>query len=221
MYLGDHARLTPTKAALINAATGRVTTYGELDRKSNYLAQALHALGLHAGDNVALLMENHPRFMEILWAAMQLGLNVTTISCLLAQDEVACICNVSGVKALISSSMQAPTAAGLPAKLPNCPILVMAGGASAGWQSYEAMVAAQPATAQGAEPRGQAPSFSPDTDGRFRDIDGPLLALAVASANDHATRAMRAFDFLPPRRCAKRCSGRLRWLRSAMAARLC
>lgn len=200
MYLGDHARLTPSKAALINAATGRVTTYGELDRKSSQLAQVLHTLGLHAGDNVALFMENHPRFMDVLWAAMRSGLKVTTISRFLPQEEVARICNAAGIKALISSSALAPTAAGLSGKVPHCKIFLMAGGASAGWQSYETLVAAQPATSSGEDRAIQAmTAFGVDSDTVHLVTaplcDAPFRRTALATQSNGGTIVMmQQFD---------------------------
>lgn len=195
MYLGDHARLTPTKAALISAATGRVTTYRELDQKSNRLAHALHAHGLRTGDNVGLLMENCARFMEVMWAAMRSGLYITPINRFLTEDEAAYICNDAGIKALISSAALAPTAAGLPAKVPGCGLFLMAGGASPGWQSYEAAVATQPATALDDEPLGHVMFYSSGTTGQPKGIHKPLTGLPASSGRYRTVDFMREFGF--------------------------
>ncbi len=195
MYLGDHARLTPTKAALISAATGRVTTYRELDQKSNRLANALYAAGLRPGDNVGLLMENHPRFMEVLWAGMRSGLYVTPINRFLTEDEAAYICNDAGIKALISSATLAPTAAGLLDRVPTCKTFLMAGGASPGWQPYETVVAAQPVTPLAEEPLGHVMFYSSGTTGQPKGIDKPLSGLPASSGKYRTTEFMREFGF--------------------------
>jgi fatty-acyl-CoA synthase len=49
-FLGDFARLSPEKPAVVDAASGEALTYRELDERSNRLAQALHARGLRRGD---------------------------------------------------------------------------------------------------------------------------------------------------------------------------
>ena len=60
-----HAQSHPDKIAYQMAATGKAITYRELDELSNQGAQLFRALGLKAGDHIALLMENRIAFMEI------------------------------------------------------------------------------------------------------------------------------------------------------------
>ena len=71
-YLFDTAlALTPSKPAVFQGET--VLTYAELDARSNRLANALAALGVTAGDRVALLFNNDFRFLETLFGIMRLG----------------------------------------------------------------------------------------------------------------------------------------------------
>jgi long-chain acyl-CoA synthetase len=63
-------------------------TYRELDERSNQGAQLLRSLGLRPGDAIAILLENHPRFFEICWAAQRSGLYYTPISYRLTAPEV-------------------------------------------------------------------------------------------------------------------------------------
>ena len=70
-YVGDHARLTPDKLAVIHGPSGASVTYRELDDRSLRLARHLYDLGLRRGDRFALLMENQPRYFEICWAALR------------------------------------------------------------------------------------------------------------------------------------------------------
>ena len=69
MDIGTHAAERPTHPALVNAATGAVQTFGDLEARSNRLAHYFHAQGLRRGDHVALFMENTMQFLEIAWAA--------------------------------------------------------------------------------------------------------------------------------------------------------
>jgi fatty-acyl-CoA synthase len=48
-------------------------TYGELDRRSNALANVWHARGVRAGASVAMLVRNHRGFYDALFASQKLG----------------------------------------------------------------------------------------------------------------------------------------------------
>ena len=55
------------KPAVVIAETGWTQTFAELDAAANRLSRLLRSIGLQPGDHVALCLENHPRFMEIVW----------------------------------------------------------------------------------------------------------------------------------------------------------
>ena len=74
------AALMPDRRAIIFGASGTIVTYGELNERSNRCAYFMRSLGLHAGDRVAMLIENHPAFLEIAWAAQNSGRLFTPIS---------------------------------------------------------------------------------------------------------------------------------------------
>ena len=73
--IGDHwfldrfAATTPDKPAVVMAESGAVLTYGELEATSNRVARLLRSHGLKRGDHVAFLIENSPRYFEVVWAA--------------------------------------------------------------------------------------------------------------------------------------------------------
>src|SRR6185436_16040522 len=52
----------PEKSALIDAVSGRVLTYGELERAIGSLAGGLAAAGFGPGDVLALLAPNMPEY---------------------------------------------------------------------------------------------------------------------------------------------------------------
>src|SRR4029077_10766420 len=117
MWPGAIAETHPDKAAYIMASTGQVVTYRELNDRSNQLAQLLYAAGLRFGDHVAILMENHPRYLEVCWAAQRSGLYFTPINYHFNAEEVAYILDDCDAAALVvSSSLATPElAAHLPA----------------------------------------------------------------------------------------------------------
>ncbi|MGH8992379.1 MAG: AMP-binding protein, partial [Acidimicrobiia bacterium] len=103
MYPGHWGKVTPDKPVIIDAGTGDAVTHGELDERSTRLARLLQAGGLAPGDHIALFMENHPRYFEVLWAALSSGLVLTTVNRYLTAEEAGYIVDNSDAKALITS----------------------------------------------------------------------------------------------------------------------
>ena len=58
---------------------------------------------LQVGDVVAILLDNHPRYLEIAWAAQRAGLYYTCINSYLTAEEVAFIVNDCEAKVFITS----------------------------------------------------------------------------------------------------------------------
>ena len=103
MYPGLHARDSPDKAAAIHARTGEVLTYADLDARSNRLAQLLWSAGLRPGDHIAVFLENHLSYFEVVWAALRSGLYLTTVNRYLTGPEAAYIVDDCGAQVLVSS----------------------------------------------------------------------------------------------------------------------
>ncbi len=174
LYPATHARTTPDKAAYIMASTGQAITYRELDEGSNRCAQMLRASGLRPGDAIALCLENHPRFLEITWAAQRSGLYYTAISSRLTPAEVEYIVGDCGAKVFITSAYKAELAAALGERLPGVQRRLMLDGAIAGYESYEDAVAAHPAAPVSDECEGQDMLYSSGTTGRPKGVRVPL-----------------------------------------------
>lgn len=100
-----HAGLTPDKPACIMAGSGERVSYAELDARSNQGAHLFRSLGLVRGDGIALLLENDPRFLEIVWAAQRAGLYYTCISTRLAPAEICFILEDSDARLLVGSAI--------------------------------------------------------------------------------------------------------------------
>jgi len=64
-HLGHQAEEHPDRPAIVMAGSGLVTTYQDLNERSNRLAHLLRDAGLRTGDHIALMMENGPEFLEV------------------------------------------------------------------------------------------------------------------------------------------------------------
>ena len=71
MHPGILAQQHPDKPAYIMAESGKVVTRRELEDASNQAAQLFRQLGLKRGDHIAVMMENHPRYLQICIAALR------------------------------------------------------------------------------------------------------------------------------------------------------
>ncbi|MFG2000850.1 acyl-CoA synthetase [Spirillospora sp. NPDC048911] len=170
MHLGQIAEKTPDKPAVIMAGSGRVITYRELNEASNRLAHLLYAEGLRPGDHIAFMLENHPYFLAIAWAAQRSGLYYTAISSRLQSDEIAYIVENCEAKAFITSKALEGVATGLP----DVRVRLMLDGVAPGFLSYEEQVSAHPVTPLADEREGVDMLYSSGTTGRPKGVKPPL-----------------------------------------------
>ena len=98
-----HAIDTPEKAAYIMAATGEMVTSAQLDTRANQGARLLRSLGLKRGDGIAVMMDNSPRYLEILWAAERAGVYCTCLSSKSNAAEAEYIIRDGDCRVLIAS----------------------------------------------------------------------------------------------------------------------
>jgi fatty-acyl-CoA synthase len=99
--LGERARLTPDKVALVYVPTGERLTYRELDAHAVRAAAAWGALGLEKGDRVGLLAGNRIEFLDCFFAAGKSGVILVPLSTRATAHELAHIVRDSGMRALI------------------------------------------------------------------------------------------------------------------------
>src|ERR1700749_216906 len=120
MYPGQHAVQRADQPAVIMAGSGETVTYRELEARSNRLAHLLRAAGLKRLDHYAIIMENHPRYIECCAAGERSGLYYTCNNSFLTAAEVAYIVNNSLSKVLIASEAKREIAL---AALADCPMV--------------------------------------------------------------------------------------------------
>jgi long-chain acyl-CoA synthetase len=205
MYPGEHARLRPDQPAVIMAGSGKVLTYGELERRSNRLAHLLRANDLRRLDHYAVFMENHIRYAECCAAGERAGLYYTCINSFLTPDEVAYIVNNSESKILITSQARrvvALTALGQCPKVTLC--LIVDGPGDGRLQNLDEATATFPDTPIDDEALGTAMLYSSGTTGRPKGILRPLLEqppaqkLPVYDAVMNLWRCREGMIFLSP-----------------------
>ncbi|MEU8120318.1 acyl-CoA synthetase [Spirillospora sp. NPDC049024] len=178
MHLGQIAARTPDKPAVVMAGSGRVVTFRELNEESNRLAQLLRAEGLRPGDHIAFMMENHPLYLAVAWAAQRSGLYYTAISSRLQAEELAYIAGNCEAKAFITSAAT-EVAAQSP---PDVPLRLMLDGTAPGYDSYEERVAQHPPTPIEDECEGMDMLYSSGTTGRPKGVKPPLSKAPMGEA---------------------------------------
>jgi len=196
-YLGDWAALTPDKPAVIDAASGAVLSYRELDERSNRLAQLLHAQGLRRGERIAIVAENHPRYFEVAWAALRSGLLLAAVNRYQTADEVAYVIADSDARVVISTLKMAELAAQITDCMPGVERRLMIDTTIPGWESYESAVAAFPAERLAEEWAGGTMLYSSGTTGRPKGIVRAQAGERITDAAYYDTRMTlpRRFGF--------------------------
>ncbi|GGO24457.1 acyl-CoA synthetase [Microbispora bryophytorum] len=174
MHPGAIAAVTPDKPAVIMAGSGRVITFRELDEESNRLAHLLRAAGLKPGDHIAFMLENHPLFLVIAWAAHRSGLYYTAISSRLQADELTYIVDNCEARVFISSAKLAGVASAVTEATPGVELRLMVDGLAPGFASYEEAVAGRPVTPLDDECQGADMLYSSGTTGRPKGVKPPL-----------------------------------------------
>jgi len=196
MHPSHHAKSHPERAAYIMASSGETVTYGQLEARSNQGAHLFRELGLKAGDVIAILMENHPRFFEVAWAAQRAGLYYACISSKLTAGEIEYIMGDCAAQVLITSAGVGPVVDELPALLPGVK-LYMVGEARAPYESFEAARSGMPQTPIADETAGADMLYSSGTTGRPKGIKPPLTGGPIDAPNALSMMAEHMFGFPP------------------------
>ncbi len=101
-----YAATQADRPAWIMAGSGEQMTYGELDARSNQLAQLFRARGLKQGDGVVVLLPNRVETLLVYWGVQRAGLFYTPISTQFQPAEIAYILNDSDARVFITVKSQ-------------------------------------------------------------------------------------------------------------------
>jgi long-chain acyl-CoA synthetase len=177
MSLPAIADVAPEKIAYVMAETGQTVTFGELEAASNRAAQLFRTLGLKAGDHIAILLENHPAFLPICWAAQRAGLYYTPISWRLQPGEVEYIVNNCEARIFITSYGRWDVAERLLDCIPAVEHRFMLDGIIPGFAAWEEATGRMPVTPIADEMEGQSMLYSSGTTGYPKGVKRALQRL--------------------------------------------
>ncbi len=150
--VATHARTQADKIGVRDSR--RALSYREWDQRASRLANALLGLGLVKGDRVALLAYNAIEWWEIYAALARAGLVAVPINFRLAGPEIAYIAQNAEAKAAIVQDELRGVIDRIRPDLPiaaDCYVHFGQQATPAGWQDYEALIAAAPASAPQAD----------------------------------------------------------------------
>jgi len=175
MHLSHWATAQPRRPAVVMGRSGEVVTYRQLDEQSTRLARFLRELGLRRGDHIALLMENHRAFFEVVWAALRSGLHVTPVNRHLTADEVTYVLADSEAKVIVTSSALAEVTTAIDwATLPSVRARLMVGGTEPGFDDYDRALTACSPEPLSDESSGGFMLYTSGTTGRPKGVLRPL-----------------------------------------------
>ena len=196
MYPGHWAELTPDKPAIVHSATGATQTYGELNDRSNQLAQLMYEAGLRRGDHVCIFMQNEIRFFEVIWAALRSGLYLTTVNRYLTSEEAGYIIDNSESQIVVTSDYLKDIACDLHPHAPNVKRWLMMGNPIEGYEDYEMAIGDQSSEPLSEEPAGALMLYSSGTTGRPKGIYRPLPDASISDSNSGSVmqQALWGFD---------------------------
>jgi fatty-acyl-CoA synthase len=144
--LGERARLTPDKTALVEVATGARFTYAELDARAVAAARVLReTLGLAKGDRFGLLAGNRVEFLDLFFGAPKAGVVLVPLGTRLTPHELAHVARHSGMRGLAYGRDCAGTVEGLRRLSPLEHALALDPQATEGAGSWSELVAGLPA----------------------------------------------------------------------------
>jgi fatty-acyl-CoA synthase len=178
----------PDRVAVV-CESGATLSYGELGDRAARLAGALRSRGLHTGDVVAVLADNSPTYLEMVWACRIAGLYYVVLNTHLGADEIGFIVTDSGAGAVLASAAL-PVVAELRADLvPGVGTWLLLDatdtGSWPGWEDYEAVVGAAHPLDGECEYEGDLLQYSSGTTGRPKGIKR-ALRLAPKTPGDDA-----------------------------------
>ncbi len=107
--LGERARLTPDRTALVYVPTGERFTYAQLDARAVRLARVWRGLGIAKGDRIALLADSRVEYVDAFFAAAKAGVILVPLGTRLTPRELAGILEDAQPKVLLYGAEHAGT----------------------------------------------------------------------------------------------------------------
>lgn len=188
MYPALIAQHRPNAPAYAMAGTGDALTYGELDARSNQLAQLLRSRGVRRGGTLVIVMENRIEWPVVVAAGMRAGLYVTPVNWHLNATELGALLGeaLAGEQpgAVVTSATCAEAVAdALSALGAGSRVTALnVDGALSGFESFHDELAGCPVTPVTDERLGARVLYSGGTTGRPKAFRQQLLDIHPADA---------------------------------------
>ena len=100
----ETVRRNPDGEALVDVASDRRWTYGELNADVDLIGRGLMALGIEAGERVGIWAPNCAEWTIVQYATAKIGAILVNINPAYRTHELAYVLNQSGVRTLISAT---------------------------------------------------------------------------------------------------------------------
>jgi fatty-acyl-CoA synthase len=126
--LARHALMQPGSTALRHL--GRTTTWAQLDRRVNALADALSRRGVARGDRVLILMLNRAEFVELFLAINKRGAIAVPVNFRMTATEIAFLVGDCQAKVVITEAVLARVATAVRDLDPTLATVIVAGSGS-------------------------------------------------------------------------------------------
>ncbi|HYM31893.1 MAG TPA: fatty acid--CoA ligase [Candidatus Cybelea sp.] len=136
-----HGRTRPERLAI--HFHGRNITYGELDRKSNQVANALIAAGIKPQARIAILSKNSPEFFDLWFGATKADAVLVPVNFRLAGPEIAYVVNDAKAEILFVGADFYSQVEGIRGQLKTVREIVALDGAHADWPTFSEWCARQ------------------------------------------------------------------------------
>ena len=141
MSVAHHASQQPQANAVISNYGNR--TFAELNANANRLARVLRDAGIGEGDSISMVSKNRPEFIEVLFAAVRIGVRFTPINFHLTGEEIGYIVDNCEAKAFIADANLDQAPAEALAYAPKLSMRLSCGGTLPGFDAYEDAIAGQ------------------------------------------------------------------------------
>jgi len=138
-----HAKTWPARVAI--HYEGQSTTYAELDRRTNQVANGLIALGMRSQARIAILAKNSPAFFDLWFGGAKADVILVPVNFRLAPPEVAYVIDDAGAEILFVSADFYPVAEKVAHELKSVRRIIALDGKHPSWTDYSAWLAAQSA----------------------------------------------------------------------------
>ena len=140
--LGERARLSPDRTAIVEAEGGGRHSYAEMDHRAAACARAwLYGLGLKRGDRVGILAGNRLEFLDAFFAAGKSGVILVPLGTRLTASELAVIARDCQLSALFYGDDHGDTIRELVQQADVGRLVALDEGAAAGGVTWQGILA--------------------------------------------------------------------------------